>query len=135
MRALGVAENVVVLTALIKAVGATPGLQDECARLFRRMCRGPARVKPNRGTFRTVIAALREAGDLAGALRVYQGMRRLYPADNREFEGLTAVAGEGRAAPPAGRRERRPGMRQLAVLAGRWDLSQQGPRPCAVACR
>ena len=53
------------------------------------------RVKPNQATFRTVIAALREQGELAEALRVYQGMRRLYPADNSEFEGLTAVAGGG----------------------------------------
>lgn len=51
-------------------------------------------VKPNRTTYRTVIAALREAGALAEALSVYQSMRRCHPADNSEFEGLTAVAAE-----------------------------------------
>ncbi len=55
----------------------------------------PGRVKPNQATFRVVVGALREAGELGEALRVYQAMRRLnYPADNAEFEGLTAAAGE-----------------------------------------
>ena len=51
-------------------------------------------MKPNQATYRTVIAALREAGALAEALSVYQSMRRSHPADNSEFEGLTAVAAE-----------------------------------------
>lgn len=51
-------------------------------------------MKPNQTTYRTVIAALREAGALAEALSVYQSMRRSHPADNSEFEGLTAVAAE-----------------------------------------
>lgn len=50
-------------------------------------------MKPNQATFRTVIAALREQGELAEALQVYESMRRVYPADNSEFEGLTAMAG------------------------------------------
>lgn len=55
----------------------------------------PHRSKPNQATFRVVVGALREAGELGEALRVYQAMRRLnYPADNAEFEGLTAAAGE-----------------------------------------
>lgn len=151
-----VPENVVALTALLKAVGSTPGpnMASQCMRIFRRMVHGPARcvrgqvhgaapptnsswrdaecpaaavaclrspplsfpasqlnqhhtptphaspghrVKPNQATFRTVVGALREAGELGEALRVYQAMRRLYPADNSEFEGLTAAAGEWRA--------------------------------------
>lgn len=38
-------ENVVALTALLKAVGSTPGpaMARECTRIFRRMMRGPAR--------------------------------------------------------------------------------------------
>jgi len=52
-------------------------------------------VKPNQATFRVVVGALREAGELGEALRVYQDLRRLnFPADNAEFEGLTAAAGE-----------------------------------------
>ncbi|PRW57431.1 pentatricopeptide repeat-containing chloroplastic [Chlorella sorokiniana] len=92
-----VPENVVAMTALLKAVGSTPGptMARECTRIFRRMMRGPARVKPNQATFRVVVGALREAGELGEALRVYQAMRRLnYPADNAEFEGLTAAAAE-----------------------------------------
>ena len=54
-------------------------------------------MQPNHATFRTVVGALREAGELGQALRVYQAMRRLHPADNSEFEGLIAVAGEGAA--------------------------------------
>ena len=40
-----VSENVVALTALLKAVGSTPGpgMARECTRIFRRMMRGPAR--------------------------------------------------------------------------------------------
>ena len=160
MRELGVQENVVAMTALLKAVGSTPGpdMAQECSRLFKRMSRGPSRwvgaaawyctwssgyqpqqagkpcsalncmqwgegqgakpsrarcsltpahprhahigslprrrCKPNQATFRTVVGALREQGALAEALRAYQAMRRLYPADNSEFEGLTAVAAE-----------------------------------------
>ena len=45
MREAGVPENMVAMTALLKAVGATPGpgMAQEVARLFRRMARGPAR--------------------------------------------------------------------------------------------
>jgi pentatricopeptide repeat domain-containing protein 1 len=94
MLELRVQENVVALTALIKAVGGTPGMAEECHRLFRRMATGPARLKPNQATYRTMVGALREQGELAAALRVYESMRRLYPADNNEFEWLLAVAGE-----------------------------------------
>ena len=58
------------------------------------LCPPPPRLKPNQATYRTAIAALREAGALAEALALYQGMRRHHPADNSEFEGLTAVAAE-----------------------------------------
>ncbi|KAI3438000.1 hypothetical protein D9Q98_000443 [Chlorella vulgaris] len=94
MLELRVQENVVALTALIKAVGGTPGMAEECHRLFRRMATGPARLKPNQATYRTMVGALREQGELAAALRVYESMRRLYPADNNEFEWLLAVAAE-----------------------------------------
>jgi hypothetical protein len=57
------------------------------------------RVRPNHATFRTLVAVLRQQGDLAGALHAYEVMRRRYPADNCEFEGLTAVAGGERAGP------------------------------------
>lgn len=43
MRDLGLKDNVVALTALAKAVGATPGMARECSRIFWRMARGPAR--------------------------------------------------------------------------------------------
>lgn len=72
-----------------------------------------------------MVGALREAGELGEALRVYQAMRRLYPADNSEFEGLTAAAGEWRA------------WRRLEAahhpVAGRWMLGLGGD--CALtAC-
>ena len=40
-----VPQNVVALTALLKAVGSTPGpaMARECTRIFRRMMHGPAR--------------------------------------------------------------------------------------------
>lgn len=45
MRQLGVQETVVCMTLLLKAVGSSPGpgMAQECLRIFRRMCRGPAR--------------------------------------------------------------------------------------------
>lgn len=43
MMELKVQENVVAMTALIKAVGCTPGMAAECSRLFKRMSYGPAR--------------------------------------------------------------------------------------------
>ena len=43
MQGLGVQENVVALTALAKALGATPGMAPDLLRLLRRMQRGPAR--------------------------------------------------------------------------------------------
>lgn len=43
MLGAGVQENVIALTALAKALGATPGMAPDLLRIFRRMQRGPAR--------------------------------------------------------------------------------------------
>ena len=43
MMELGVQENVVSMTALLKALGGAPGMAQECVRLFKRMQHGPAR--------------------------------------------------------------------------------------------
>lgn len=94
LRARGLQENVVLLTSLIKACGAA-GMVDECMALFRRMVWGPARLRPNRACFRTLVQALRENGELGQALRVYEGMRRCgFAPSTSEFQELTAAAAE-----------------------------------------
>lgn len=90
----GVKPNVVVMTSLIKAL-ARAGLVDDCLETFGKMVWGPARVRPNRVTFRTVVRELREAGALGAALRAYEGMRRAQHApSNTEFQELIASAAE-----------------------------------------
>lgn len=90
----GVKSNAVVWTSLLKAL-ARGGMVDEALTAFRRMVWGPARLKPNRITFRTLVRELREQGALAAALRVYTGMRRAQFAPNsRDFQELIAAAAE-----------------------------------------
>ena len=90
----GVRPNVVVMTSLLKAL-ARAGLVDDCLETFGKMVWGPARVRPNRVTFRTLVRELREAGALGAALRAYEGMRRAqYAPSNTEFQELIASAAE-----------------------------------------
>ncbi|KAL4543686.1 hypothetical protein Ndes2437B_g01501 [Nannochloris sp. 'desiccata'] len=90
----GVKPNVVVMTSLLKAL-ARAGLVEDCLETFGTMVWGPARVRPNRVTFRTLVRELRQAGALGAALRAYEGMRRAQHApSNVEFQELIAAAAE-----------------------------------------
>jgi pentatricopeptide repeat domain-containing protein 1 len=90
----GVKPNVVVMTSLLKAL-ARAGLIEDCLDTFGTMVWGPARVRPNRVTFRTLVRELRQAGALGAALRAYEGMRRAQHApSNVEFQELIAAAAE-----------------------------------------
>jgi pentatricopeptide repeat protein len=86
--------NVVIMTSLLKAL-ARAGMVAECQAVFRRMVWGPARMKPNICTYRTLARELREAGALAAALQAYEGMRKArFAPSNREFQELISAAAE-----------------------------------------
>ena len=90
----GIKPNAVVWTSLIKAL-ARAGLVDDALAAFGKMVWGPARLKPNRRTFRTLVRELREQGALVEALRVYAGMRAAqFAPNNRDFQELIAAAAE-----------------------------------------
>lgn len=94
MEGHGVKPNGIVMASLFKAL-ARAGMVEECMHAFSRTVWGPARVKPTRSTFKILIRELRQAGALAQALAVYEGMRRARHApNNREFQDLIAAAAE-----------------------------------------
>lgn len=86
--------NVVIMTSALKAL-ARSKMVNECQAIFRKMVWGPARLKPNACTYRTLAREYREAGELAAALQAYEGMRRAgYAPINREFQELIAAAAD-----------------------------------------
>jgi pentatricopeptide repeat domain-containing protein 1 len=136
MEARGVRPNVVVMTALARAL-ARSGQVEECVAAFGRMVWGPARLKPTRAAFRGLIRELRAAGALGAALRMYQGMRRAYHAPvPREFQDLIAAAAEAALAQgdPELQAQVSPASRKPRQLGGALRMARpsRGSAPAAL---